>query len=166
MIIYLKGDATNPIGDGPRAIIHICNNSGGWGAGFVLALSKKWSQPEAQYRKWHRYRSDLEFGPFALGNIAWVQVEPNLWVVNMIAQEGYGSRGTFRHKPEGDLSIPLRYEALRNCLAKVALEAKHLGVTIHGPRLGSGLAGGSWPMIESFINESLSAFSVHIYDLV
>lgn len=40
-IIYLKGDATEPIGTGHKIIAHVCNNKGGWGRGFVLAISKK-----------------------------------------------------------------------------------------------------------------------------
>jgi hypothetical protein len=42
MIYYAKGDASKPIGAGPKMICHITNNRGGWGAGFVLALSKRW----------------------------------------------------------------------------------------------------------------------------
>ena len=41
-ILYIKGDATAPIGSGVKVITHICNDIGGWGKGFVLALSKKW----------------------------------------------------------------------------------------------------------------------------
>lgn len=40
-IIYLKGDATNPIAKGNKIIAHICNDAGGWGKGFVLAISRK-----------------------------------------------------------------------------------------------------------------------------
>jgi hypothetical protein len=41
-INYLKGDATNPLGPGKKALLHICNTTGTWGKGFVLALSKRW----------------------------------------------------------------------------------------------------------------------------
>ena len=52
-INYIKGDATCPQGKGNKIICHICNDVGGWGKGFVLAVSKKWKQPEAEYRDWH-----------------------------------------------------------------------------------------------------------------
>ncbi len=42
-INYVKGDATAPIGIGNKIIVHICNDIGRWGKGFVMALSKKWS---------------------------------------------------------------------------------------------------------------------------
>ena len=33
-------------------IAHVCNDVGGWGSGFVVARSAKWSKPEAAYRRW------------------------------------------------------------------------------------------------------------------
>jgi hypothetical protein len=40
-IQYIAGDATAPIGDGNKIIAHVCNDIGAWGAGFVLAISKR-----------------------------------------------------------------------------------------------------------------------------
>lgn len=40
-IHYLKGDATNPVGPGPKIIAHICNDIAAWGKGFVLAVSMR-----------------------------------------------------------------------------------------------------------------------------
>lgn len=40
-IQYKKGDATNPIDNGNKVIVHICNDIGAWGKGFVMAISKK-----------------------------------------------------------------------------------------------------------------------------
>ena len=53
-IEFMTGDATKPVGDGPKIIVHICNDIGGWGKGFVLAISKRWQEPEAAYRGWHK----------------------------------------------------------------------------------------------------------------
>ncbi|MFR9246851.1 MAG: hypothetical protein ACLVLB_15195 [Bacteroides thetaiotaomicron] len=69
-ILYIKGDATAPIGSGVKVITHICNDIGGWGKGFVLALSKKWKMPEEAYRQW--YKSQEEF---TLGAVQFVNVE-------------------------------------------------------------------------------------------
>ena len=88
MITYLKGDATNPQSDGNKIIIHICNDINGWGAEFVLALSKKWKEPEQQYHNWFKSKSN-----FVLGEIQLVPVEKDIWVINMIAQEGFSSPG-------------------------------------------------------------------------
>lgn len=45
-ISYLKGDATNLVIPGNKIIVHICNDIGAWGKGFVLAVSKRWSESE------------------------------------------------------------------------------------------------------------------------
>ena len=55
MIKYVIGDATRPIGEGTKLIIHISNDLGGWGRGFVLALSRRWDAPEKVYRAEKNY---------------------------------------------------------------------------------------------------------------
>ena len=57
-INYLNGDATNPTGNGNKIIVHICNDIGGWGKGFVMAISKRWKQPEHQYREWFKTKDN------------------------------------------------------------------------------------------------------------
>src|SRR5262245_22379163 len=47
----VRGDATAPRVDGPKIIAHVCNDVGGWGAGFVLAVSRRWPEPERAYRR-------------------------------------------------------------------------------------------------------------------
>src|SRR4051794_40231059 len=91
-IKYLIGDATQPQAKGNKVIAHVCNDLGGWGKGFVLAVSKRWDEPEAGYRAWHRDRSKNDFG---LGAVQLVPVEPYIWVANMVAQRGMktGSNG-------------------------------------------------------------------------
>ncbi|MGB3404347.1 MAG: hypothetical protein WBA77_16810 [Microcoleaceae cyanobacterium] len=60
-IQYIKGDATSPQVNGNKIICHICNDIGGWGKGFVLAISNKWSSPEADYRRWYAERDQNDF---------------------------------------------------------------------------------------------------------
>jgi hypothetical protein len=84
-ITYLKGDATDPQARGVKLICHVCNDLGGWGKGFVLALSRRWEEPEQQYQAWHRNRNNNDFG---LGAVQFVQVTPYVWVANMVAQRG------------------------------------------------------------------------------
>lgn len=147
---YVIGDATNPIGDGHKVICHVCNDVGGWGRGFVLALSAKWSAPEANYRRWSTSHD------FGLGQIQVVNVEPEITIVNMVAQRDIRSQGGIP---------PIRYEALRECLSRVWIEARRLQASVHMPRIGAGLAGGDWAIIETIINDELSDLSVFVYDL-
>ncbi|MEZ4800268.1 MAG: hypothetical protein R2809_10945 [Flavobacteriales bacterium] len=36
---YVTGDATIPQTNGNKIIVHVCNDIGGWGKGFVMAIS-------------------------------------------------------------------------------------------------------------------------------
>ena len=145
-INYRIGDATELYEEGPKILMHVCNNIGLWGKGFVLAISRKWSNPEKSYRSKKIY---------SLGHVTFVEVEPDFYVANMIAQVGVRSRSNRR---------PLSYEALSSCLSQVNTFSKQIGATIHAPRIGSGLAGGKWSQIESLI-EDLIENQVYIYDL-
>ena len=164
---YLTGDATRPIDTGgQRYLIHICNSVGGWGRGFVVAVSKRWAEPEAAYRRWFRYGNCLDAGPFELGGIQLVPVSPTLTVVNMIAQQGYGPGNKAQHQDGGvNDTPPIRYDALESCLSQVNDLAHENQATVHGPRFGAGLAAGDWSRIEGLIRKTIQA-PVYIYDLV
>ena len=153
-IRYLKGDATSPQAKGVKLVCHVCNDIGGWGKGFVLALSRRWDQPEAEYRAW--YAQGKSAG-FALGATQFVQVEPYIWVANML-----GQRGTKR----GSSGPPIRYDALESCLALAGAKALELGASVHMPRIGCGLAGGDWARVEPMIEEQVCArgVAVTVYD--
>ena len=150
----IKGDATSPQAKGPKIIAHVCNDLGGWGKGFVLAVSKRWPEPERAYRAWHRERARNDFG---LGAVQLVQVRPDTWVANMVGQRGTrtGSKGP-----------PVRYEAISQCLVALTAHAVRLGASVHMPRIGCGLAGGRWELIEPLITETLLAQGVPttVYD--
>ena len=51
---------------------------------------------------------------------------------------------------------PIRYEAVRLGLRSIAVEARRLQAAVHMPRIGSGLAGGTWPIISRIVDEELS----------
>ncbi|WP_328620446.1 macro domain-containing protein [Streptomyces sp. NBC_00354] len=150
----IAGDATSPQAKGPKIIAHVCNDIGGWGKGFVVALSKRWPEPEKAYRAWHRGRSGNDFG---LGAVQLVQVAPDVWVANMVGQRGIRT---------GSGGPPIRYDAVERCLAALADHALERGASVHMPRIGCGLAGGKWPRIEPLITQALSArdVPVTVYD--
>jgi O-acetyl-ADP-ribose deacetylase (regulator of RNase III) len=58
-IKYIKGDATKPVGDENKIIVHVCNDIGGWGKGVVVAISKRWKGPEESFRKWYASKEFL-----------------------------------------------------------------------------------------------------------
>lgn len=152
-ITYTTGDATQPQGDGHRIIAHVCNDAGGWGRGFVTAISKRWRAPEDHYRALHRA------GALRLGDAHLIPVEPDVTVANLIAQHGYTQPG----RPA------IRYGALAEALKQVAVfaGAGREVAGVHMPRIGCGLAGGTWERVEELIvlNLSLRGIPVTVYDL-
>lgn len=148
-INFVIGDATSPIGQGDKIICHICNDIGAWGAGFVMALSKKWKQPEQAYLSMSKSER-------CLGNVQLVAVEPDITVANMIAQRSVRSAETPDY-------IPIRYDAVRDCLTIVNKHAVENNATLHMPRIGCGLAGGNWFEIEKIIHEVVTV-DVTVYD--
>jgi O-acetyl-ADP-ribose deacetylase (regulator of RNase III) len=151
LIHYVVGDATHPTGEGNKIIAHIVNDIGAWGAGFVVALSRRWQAPEKMYRSWHASGED-----FALGRIQTVRVEEDITVVNMAAQAGVGWRAGVP---------PIRYDALRSCLAELSLYAQENDASIHMPRIGCGLGGGDWRKVEPILQEELEGLEVYVYGL-
>jgi O-acetyl-ADP-ribose deacetylase (regulator of RNase III) len=139
---YIQGDATAPIGVGQKVIVHICNDLGKWGKGFVLAISKRWKQPEIEYKA-----AFSSVSPPTLGSVQFIKVTEEITVANIIGQHGI--------KRAGASTPPIRYNAVKQGLATVAAYAKGKKASVHLPRIGCGLAGGKWEEIEPIIKETL-----------
>jgi O-acetyl-ADP-ribose deacetylase (regulator of RNase III) len=153
VITYLEGDATQPIGDGPKIIAHICNDLGKWGKGFVLPLGKRFPQAKAAYLEGAKHPD------FSLSEVQLVPCVTELWVANMVAQHKIRSAREPNY-------VAIRYDALERCLESVATHALELKATVHMPRIGTGLAGGTWEKIEPLITQKLCARGVvvTVYD--
>ncbi len=85
-------------------------------------------------------------------------VAPHTWVANLIGQRDV--------KRDKDGNPPIRYEAVAAGLAKVGGFAKERGATVHMPRIGCGLAGGTWDRIEPLVQTHLAGrdIPVTVYD--
>ena len=167
MITFLAGDATLPVGppEQPKIVAHVCNDIGAWGRGFVLSVSKRWSNPELAYRRWFQNNDEHENRvEFKLGNVQFVPVvlssqtlTPLVLVANMIAQVGIFPR---------DGRQPIRYDALRECLTSVYDLAQHEHASVHMPRIGCGLAGGTWSEVEKIVVDVAGGIETYVYDFV
>jgi O-acetyl-ADP-ribose deacetylase (regulator of RNase III) len=159
MVTYVKGDATKPIGGGKKIIAHITNDDGGWGAGFTGALDKLSPEPQKIYRQWYNYwTKKFQFHIFMpLGSVNYAKVNGDIYVANMTAQ----------HRTIKTIEKPICYKSLEHALGMVAEFAIKQDATIHMPRIGCGLAGGDWNVVESIINRTLTLRDVEVivYDL-
>ncbi|WP_235004706.1 macro domain-containing protein [Listeria monocytogenes] len=108
-----------------------------------------WKEPEKAYRKWYKDKND-----FKLGEVQLIPVTDYISICNMIGQKGTktGSKGA-----------PIRYEAVESCLEKLSEIAKEQQASIHMPRIGCGLAGGKWEIIEPIIRKTLIANDIEVY---
>ncbi len=146
MIYYLDGDATKPQTSGLKIICHVNNNIGKWGKGFVLAVSKRWPNTRKKF---------LKLKEWNLGDVQLLNVEDDIIVANMIAQDGIG---------DPKLKRRVDYDALKTCLGIVGDYARSMNCTVHMPRIGCGLGGGRWSDIESLIEDNLHNIDVFVYD--
>jgi O-acetyl-ADP-ribose deacetylase (regulator of RNase III) len=147
-IHYLIGDATEPVKK-PAMIIHCCNDAGGWGRGFVLALRSKYPETEKSYREW------FASGDPHLGDTQFVQVTSDICVANMIGQHGTRWEGK---------TPPIRYDAIEMCLKTVYEKATKDEAIVCGPRFGCVLAGGDWKIISQIIEKTMSV-ETYIYTM-
>ena len=143
----IKGDATKPVSEGKKVIAHICNDIGKWGRGFVMAVSKKWPHIRDEYIAWYK-------DGFDLGQVQFVEADKDIWVANMIGQHGIRRNAV----------VPICYESVKSCLQKVAEFAISREASVHMPKIGCGLAGGSWDKIQPIIQDTMERVDVTIYE--
>lgn len=121
----------------PICIAHVCNNVGAWGAGFTKGLSTHYPKAETAFREWAASRAP-GLPAYGLGATQVVRGSDNVWVANMVAQVGVG-----RDRQRID------YRALEACLVQAVAAGPYAAFLV--PRLGCGLAGGSWARVEEIL---------------
>ena len=150
---YKKGDLFNHLEEHKNpVIIHVCNDIGRWGKGFVVPLGNYFPGAKKLFSNNYRNGVDSE-----LGNIQIYENDMGT-VINMIAQTGiYPVDGV----------PPIRYKHLKRTLEGVAAYCKEKDVEIVMPKIGAGLAGGNWLVIEEYIKEILvkKGIKVTVYEL-
>lgn len=158
MITYKKGDLFDNLSkDKKNVILHVCNDAGGWGSGFVVAINNNLGMtPQSQYRKWHQdkeYNMNRVGVPFKLGQIQVSKTDkPNVFVINMIGQSCPGGH-IFECNLKETYLPPIRYQSLEECLYRVQQITYGKDINLVAPKFGAGLAGGDWNTIEGIINK-------------
>lgn len=156
MIEYIKGDLFN---DYHPLIAHGCNSLGVMGSGFAKQVKAKFPDVYKQYTQWF-VDNKLHLGV--------VQIIPtqytdgtDTYIANCITQQGYG------------LGIQhVDYNAVDDCMQGLATHMKwamklrpsfwtHLAM----PKIGAGLGGGDWSIIEPIIEKHLHDIPVKVYEL-
>jgi len=151
MVNYIDGDLIKLAKQGNFDVIaHGCNCKSTMGAGIAPQMAKAFGCDKFWMER-------LGVSITKLGNIDYQHViigEKELTVVNAYTQFNYG-----RNHADGD-AIPFSYEAFTLCMKKMnnIFKGKHIGL----PKIGAGLAGGDWSLIEKIINKELKDCKVTV----
>ena len=148
MIKYIDGDLVKEA-ELFDVIAHCCNCFCTMGAGIAPQIKAKF--PEAYEVDCETIKGDES----KLGTITFTENTQPI-VVNLYGQYDYTGR---RH---GEMDLD--YDALRSALR--AMKEEFSGLLFGMPKIGAGLAGGDWDVIEAIIEEELEGERVIIVNYV
>lgn len=146
MINYTTG---NLLEAKEKVIVHGCNNYGVMGSGVAKQIRDKWPNV---YDVYH-----LKYQVFGLelGSIIPVETIDGKIIVNAITQDGFGRDG----------KQYVKYDAIENCFISINDRAPSWEATeIAMPRIGAGLGGGDWKIIEEIITRTAKNYIPVVYD--
>lgn len=154
MLNYLIGNVLEPVKTRPiNFIVHCVNNEYKFGSGVAGAIAQKW--PHVR----ERYLNRAEWG---LGDVQYVKVDENLYVVNLCGQR---STGMFYE------TIPVRYESIQDGFITIREHLRQRNImdkaALNMPRIGCGRAKGSWQLVQNIIEKvyNNTGIEINIYTL-
>ena len=146
-IKYIKGSVFNTH---CHVIAHGCNCKGGFGKGIAYTIAKM--HPEVRVAYMTKYNS---LHSWKLGDIQYVNVKSSTYhiIANCATQ--------FSFLPHNVLHAD--YEAIKKIMIELHdfCKANNYGLAI--PKIGAGLAGGDWSIIEKIIEEIFVSIDIYIY---
>lgn len=146
MINYIVGDLLEAK---EKVIVHGCNNYGVMGSGVAKQIRAKWPNVFDEYHLKYKV-----FG-LELGSIIPVETTDGKIIVNAITQDGFGKDGA-RY---------VVYEAVEKCFILINEKAYDWNASeIAMPRIGAGLGGGDWTIIEDIITRTAKNYVPIVYD--
>lgn len=146
MINYIVGDLLEAK---EKVIVHGCNNYGVMGSGVAKQIRDKWPNVFDEYHLKYKV-----FG-LELGSIIPVETTDGKIIVNAITQDGFGKDGA-RY---------VVYEAVEKCFILINEKAYDWNASeIAMPRIGAGLGGGDWTIIEDIITRTAKNYVPIVYD--
>lgn len=127
-------------------IVHQVNELGVMGAGLALQIKNKYPQVFTKYKQ--------IANKDCWGQIQFVQIADNKFICNMFSQKGISRT----HRTTD-------YELMRKCLTKLNTLAEQHNLTVAIPyKIGCGLAGGDWNIVEQIIKETVPNANIYKKD--
>lgn len=145
-IVYVRGDLLESNAD---FVCHGCNAVGGFGSGVAGQIARKFPRARSAYIERHKTLGHV------LGDVQFVYQfdRGGKYIVNCITQHNYLPRGICH----------ANYEAIDTCMRKVKAYAGERSIAL--PKIGCGLAGGSWDVVEKILNKVFEDRDVFVYSL-
>jgi len=158
-IIYKKG---NLLEAPERCLLQGTNCQGVMGSGVAKAIREKYPEVYPPYRK------KFEEEGLRLGETIWVMCHDGKIVVNCNTQEFYGKDG--RRYVDYDAVRKVMKNVNANFALNQTVESYRdlmgeYGDSVALPKLGAGLGGGSWEIIEAIIEEELVVVQPVVYEI-
>jgi len=146
MVKYIKGDLFE---SKEEVIAHGCNCRGGYGSGVARTMAYRY--PKARNYYLEKYDED----GWKLGEVQFVPQWDGKVIANCATQDDFVPRGICH----------ANYDAIRVCMERVKDYARSKGFGIAIPKIGAGLAGGDWTIIEGILNDVFSDYDITVYYL-
>ena len=147
-IVYRKGNVFEG-SDGLTVVAHQCNCRGSFGAGIAREIARRFPEVDRAQRLWYQE------GRQRLGAVQTVRTHSGLVIANLYAQDDWV------HRPGW---INTDYAALEHCLE--ALRDGMAAEDVLGmPKIGAGLGGGDWNVIEQIIEQVFQDRTLYVYVL-
>ena len=133
-----------------QIICHQVNCQGKMGKGIAKTIRERYPPIYSTYQDLcERYASYQ-----LLGRVYIDKMEDGRVIANIFAQDEYGKDARYTN-----------YEALAQCLEKLAIYSKENGMSIALPYgIGCNNAGGNWNIVKTMIEEYLVDLDAYIYD--
>lgn len=125
-------------------IVHGCNAQGVMGSGVAKIVKQKYPKAFADYRK------VFETDGLELGRVYWSEQPDGMMIGNAITQQNFGV-----HKRQ------VSYPAVMACFQQI--EEELYGEIVAIPRIGAGLGGGEWEIIEEIIDFTVKNSMIAVY---
>lgn len=146
MIHYVQGDL---FGTAANIIAHGCNCQGVMGSGVAKIVRDQYPDAYQRYLEKHAQEG------WRLGEVQFVSYAPGRWIANCATQDEFLPRGICH----------ANYDAIRSAMIQLKAFAVKDGLSIAMPKIGAGLAGGDWAVIETILNEVFVDMDVTVYYL-
>lgn len=145
----ISGNLFDAFLDEDVIIVHGCNAQGVMGSGVARFVRDNFPKAYYDYVRVFEEQQGL-----SLGQVIMSEVLPRRIIANAITQRYYG----------GDGKRYVDYDAVRESFRKVYTFAKDNNYgNVAFPKIGAGLGGGDWGVIEKIIKEELKELNYVLY---